>query len=144
MNNANPLLTVALLLSAASTPTVAQEHIVCPGWVRLAPQETRLQEVPAGYSLFISGSVVRLSGVSAYDGPPEDGAILKPITHGSNSAKIEWRFNGAFDKGKWLSCDFANGLIRLTREIAKQTVTCTAMVSRTEPQKTLEADISCQ
>ena len=139
------LVFLALLLAVDSVDLCfAGEDIVCPDKVRLASGSVAPEDVPAGYKPFVSDTTVGLTGVTVFDGPPEDGAALKPSAESSNGETIKWLFEGSYEKGKWVSCDYANGLIRLVRQIREPTSSCTATVRRKGPYKTIEAKFTCK
>jgi hypothetical protein len=136
---------IALLLAAgAGELCFAEENIVCPSKARLASGSVATEDVPPGYKTFVSNTTVGVSGVTVFDGPPEDGAALKPSASSSNGETITWRFEGSYEKGKWVSCDYANGLIRLVRQIGEPTTSCTATVKKTGPYKRIEAKFTCK
>jgi len=133
-----------LLLLAARGLCYAGENMICPDKVRLASGSVVSEDVPPGYKSLVSPSIVRLTGVTVFDGPPEDGAVLKPASFSRNGERIKWIFGGTNEKGKWISCDYADGLIRLVKQIGDPTSYCTATIEKTEPHKTLDAKITCK
>jgi hypothetical protein len=144
MKRATTLVLALLLIMGAAEFCFAGEDIVCPNRVRLASGNVVPEDVPSGYKTFVSDTPVGLTGVSVFDGPPEDGAALKPSSVTSHEEIIRWRFEGSYEKGKWASCDYANGLIRLTRQVQEPTSSCTAAVRKSGPHKTIEAKFTCK
>lgn len=140
---ANLYLVPALLLSLLVTNTYADEAVFnCPDKVRLASGIVVAEDVPSEYQPLISERVNRLTGVSAFDGPPKDGAILKPLIQ--KREQIKWIFEGAYEKGKWVSCDYADGLIRLVQQVPNFTSVCIATIKNVKPYHTLTGIISCK
>ena len=130
--------TLALLLGAtlatAPLPAAASQAFVCPAHVRLNPATATVSPAAPGFTPLVSDTPLALTGASAFDGPPEQGAALKPTSErrGAAGSTAVWRFEGSFDAGKWISCDYAQGLVRLTVPVAAATRQCEA---RTTPAK---------
>ncbi len=133
-----------LLMTGVTGLCFGDENTICPDKVRPSSVSVAPEDVPQGYKPFVSNTIVRLTGVTVFDGPPEDGAQLKPSFSSSNGETIKWVFEGSYEKGKWVSCDYANGLIRLVKQIGEPTVSCTATVRKTKPYKTVEAKFTCK
>jgi hypothetical protein len=109
----------------------------------LATGTVEPEDIPAGYKSLVSNSIVRLTGVSMFDGTAEEGAALKPSSFAANGNVITWRLGGVYDHGKWISCDYANGLIRIVKQASDSVASCTATIKKENPQKTLVAQFSC-
>jgi hypothetical protein len=122
----------------------ATEHIVCPSAIRLDKATVAVDAVPAGFQPMVSKSATGITGVSAYDGPAEEGAALKPTSEGAKDGSAEWHFAGSFPRGKWISCDYAKGLLRLTRRVEDGTSVCSASIRKMPPYGKLEASFSCR
>ena len=144
MNNTVWGFHVLLLWLAVTGLSYAGENLRCPDKVRLASGSVVSEDVPPGYKPLVSNSIVRLTGVTVYDGPPEDGAVLMPSSFSKSGEKIKWILVGTNEKGTWVSCDYSNGLIRLVKQIGEPTTTCTATIKKTEPHKTLDARFTCK
>jgi hypothetical protein len=135
----------ALLFALATTGLCfASEELICPDRVHLASGTVVPEDVPPGYKPFVSSSMVRLTGVTVFDGRPEEGAVLKPSSFSPSGESIKWIFDGTNEKEIWIACDYANGLIRLVRQIGESTASCMATVKTTKPQKTLDAKFTCK
>lgn len=122
----------------------AETTFHCKDKIRLASGNVVPDDVPDGYTPFISSSINRLTGVSVFDGPPEDGALLKPFSVTQKGAQIKWVFEGSYEKGKWFSCDYADGLIRLIQKIPEPASVCIATIRKIKPYNTIAGMISCK
>lgn len=134
---------VLLLWLAATGLCFASEDMICPNSVRLASGNIVSEDVPPGYKPFVSSSMLRLTGVTIFEGQPENGAALKPSSVSSNGESIKWNLDGNTE-GIWISCDYANGLIRLVRNIGETNSSCTAIIKKTEPYKIFDAKFICK
>lgn len=120
--------------SLALTPTAfAEDSCLCPDKVRLTSAVVAPEDVPPGFTPLVSGSIVRLSGVSVFDGPPEEGAMLKPTSSGLKGRRTLWTLSPASPQGTWISCDYAQGLIRLVKPIGTTPTSVTALIDMTGP-----------
>ena len=121
----------------------SSEAMICPSTVRIASGSIEPEDVPAGYRPIISNSFERLSGGSVFDGPPEAGGSLKPFSSSEKSHRAKWVFAKEAKYEVWISCDYANGLMRLVRRIPEPVSACTAIFSKTGETKVLEGKFVC-
>ncbi|CAD5374827.1 conserved exported hypothetical protein [Rubrivivax sp. A210] len=145
--------TLAWLLICAGAPALASAQVPapaaldCPPAVRLEGGRVVAaagQVDLAGWQGRIEAGSVRLSGVNVFEGPPADGAVLKPTT-GSGGGRVSvWRFGGPDAGGRFLSCDYAEGLLRLHAPVPPGATSCTATLQRQRPQGTLSAGFVCR
>jgi hypothetical protein len=72
-----------------------------------------------------------LSGASAFDGPPADGAAILPTDSNANgdNTRTVWEFSTKFAAGKWLTCDYQKGLVRLALRADDSARDCVADAS---------------
>lgn len=136
------ILTCIVLMASASA--IADDVLECPETTRLASGTVSPDSIPAISQALVSNEIVRLSGVSVFDGPPEQGASLKPDTVANKGRDIIWKFEGDYPQGKFISCDYANGLIRIYSKIADVTVACVSKTEITKSQKILKATFICK
>ena len=134
-----------LLMSLLVTNGHAGEAVFhCKDKVRLSSGNIDAEDVPLGFKPFVSSMVNRLTGVSIFDGPPEDGGILKPLCVTNKDTRIKWVLEGPYENGIWVSCDYADGLIRLVQRIQEPASVCVATIKKIKPYNTLDAYISCK
>ncbi len=125
---------------ASSAATTA----VCPARVHLESGRVAAGDVPASYKATVDPMPLPLSGVSIYDGPPEQGAALVPTSAGRNGDRSTWAFAGTYPDGKWLSCDYANGLVHLSIRADDASVSCDAVATKSGDPKILRGTFTCR
>lgn len=71
-------------------------------------------------------SPMPLTGAGFMQAPPEKMAYLKPTStkDQKNSTTVIWKFEGDYPLGKWLTCDYANGAVSMSKEIDKTVTEC--------------------
>ena len=120
----------------------ASDTYTCPATVRLASGVVAAEDIPAGAESLISTSIIRLSGNNLYDGPPSEGATLMPTSTKSNTAT--WILAGKYPQGIWMSCDYAEGLVKIIKRTVDSVTTCVATTKIMNPQHTLETRFDCK
>lgn len=96
----------------------------------------------AGMELFVPESLLHLTGVSVYDGPPKEGALLKPSNE--KGSVILWRLNLAAGTEAWVSCDYAKGIAKLVKAMPGATQQCSATVTKLPLPTGLKATLRCR
>jgi hypothetical protein len=102
-------------------------------------------DMPANFRSTITthGHLVR--GLNAYDGPPENEATLKPReTRIGKGSHKRWNFSGSFKDGKWLSCDYGAGMVRLTTRIDDGIRQCIGTLQYQGNPELPEAEFLCE
>jgi hypothetical protein len=117
---------------------------VCPDKVHLASASLAASDVPAGFQAAASTGPVRLSGVSVFDGPPEQGAQLVPTQADERDTHLRWRFEGLSGQGVWLACHYADQLLQLTVKVDGQPTECQASVLKQGQPQALHAQFTCR
>jgi len=120
----------------------ASDTYTCPATVRLASGVVVAEDIPAGSESLVSNSIIRLSGNNLYDGPPSEGAALMPTSTKANTAT--WILADKHPQGVWMSCDYAEGLVKIIKRTADSVTTCVATTKITKPQNTLESTFVCK
>jgi hypothetical protein len=81
------------------------------------------------------------------DGPPEDGAQLKPATAGKTKAgeKVSFAFSGVSPAGIWLECAYADTTVTLSKKIEKTPSACDVNYIKTaRPGSAVSIGIACR
>lgn len=120
----------------------ANDTFTCPATVRLASGVVIAEDIPVGSESLFSASIIRLSGHSLYDGPPSEGAVLMPTSDTANIAT--WVLMGKHPQGIWMSCDYAEGVVKIIKRAADSARSCLATTKITKPQHTLETHFVCK
>lgn len=71
-------------------------------------------EVPEGWTLQSTKQPLWLTGVMLFDGPPEEGAALKPQWASSDGRREAWSLENLVARA-WVSCEYDRGAVRLVR-----------------------------
>ena len=132
-------------LSVANGTTYTYTTYICPSTVRLAPGATVTpNDVPEGYESWVSDSIIHLSGYNLFDGPPKDMAQLKGSDESSKGGVTTWTLTpGAYPLGVWISCDYAQGLVRIVRR-ADTVTSCTATAEKVKLYGSLAVRFDCK
>jgi hypothetical protein len=142
-----PALTLAACM--LSFGVWAADSLSCPPQVGLNPPQVNADSVPARFKPITppsapANAVLRLSGLSVYDGPPEEGAVLMPDSIQGNPSQetLKWQLNPAHPT--WVSCDYAQGQARLATLITGQPRGCTASVKKLGDGGGVEIGVRCE
>lgn len=139
------LATIAGLLPCICT---AEVSFVCPEAVHLASASLTADSIPPGFSTATSTAPIRLSGINMFDGPPEQGAALIPFQEEHSAKKkvtvSSWKFDSSYPQGKFASCDYANGILRVVIRTDDTVKSCVAKTEIVKPYGTIKASFNCQ
>lgn len=143
--------------AAAATPngTAASAALECPATVQLEAPRATASGLPAGTEIVLDARPLRLTGYNFFDGPPAQGAALVPTsdkpgkgTKGAKGAKSEstatWVFEGDYPQGKFASCDYAGGTVRLVRRMDDGAKRCTATSRTAGDPPALQVQFRCE
>ena len=132
-------------LSVANGTTYTYTTYDCPSTVRLAPGATVIpKDVPEDYESLVPDSILHLSGYSLFDGPPKDRAQLKS-SESSKGGVTTWTLTpGAYPLGVWISCDYAQGLVRIVKRARDPVASCTATSEKVKPYGSLAVRFDCK
>jgi hypothetical protein len=111
---------------AAPLPASPALSWACPASLPLRSLPLAVDGVPPGARASLAAGPVALSGVSAFDGPPEEGAALRPSGSFNGGHLLRWDWADAPLSTAWLSCDYAGGLVHLAWPVAQALRACTA------------------
>lgn len=135
-----------MVLASIVLPAQAQPaEVQCPASIPV--QAGTLTTAPAtaaasGMELFVPESLLHLTGVSVYDGPPKEGALLKPVK--DNGSNVLWQLNLAAGVQAWVSCDYAKGIAKLVKPMPGATQQCSATVTKVPLPIGLKATLRCR
>jgi len=135
---------VTLLIAIGINPGLcfASDLYNCPSTVRLTTAAIAPEDLPAGYEPLVSSALIRLSGNNLYDGPPKEGAALKPTSAKGNVTT--WVLPGKYPQGVWISCDYAEGLVKTVARTRDSVATCVATTEKVKPHNTLAVRFVCK
>jgi hypothetical protein len=107
----------------------AAAEVHCPDSVAV---KQSLETTPDGWTASHSEAVARLSGITFFDGPPEEKASLvydSWVKRGGLAYGV-WRFPAKGSRSIWLSCSYASTNIVLSKPLAAGVTECTVTYSR--------------
>lgn len=132
-----------LLVCAALGSTATAAEYTCPASSSLSasPASSSIE----GWALHYRQGPIRLSGANVFDGPPADLAALVPgkETGKGDRTRSSWKFEGSFPKGKWISCDYGEGIVSLTRKLEDSVTQCTASFDVQRKPPSLAVRFTC-
>lgn len=94
----------------------------------------------AGLQLFQPESRLWLTGATLYDGPPQEGASLRPDDDRRDRAT--WSLSGSAGRVTHAACDYGRGLARLVKPMPGTPQRCTAHFGR-DPKQPMAVRFSC-
>jgi hypothetical protein len=83
-----------------------------------------------------------LASVGLFDGPPAQGAALKPAR--ADGARVTWQLEPPYLQGLWLQCVYADGALTLSRQLDAASTTCTASYAKPRPGQPREIALACR
>ncbi|MCX9156245.1 hypothetical protein OPU71_08940 [Niveibacterium sp. 24ML] len=102
---------------------------VCPA--SIDSQET-LPQVPAPWSLSPERMPQRLRAIRLFDGPPHEGATLRP-EESAGGRRLVWRFDAPDSSGIWLGCVYEGSRLMLSQRIEPTPRVCEAIIAGPNP-----------
>jgi hypothetical protein len=112
-----------LLLFLAGNGALAADGIQCPAQVQVRQQ---IATPIAGWSAGADKTPNQLSGLTFFDGKPEEEASLAPDSQTRQNGKdlLVWNFGADSNRPTFLVCRYAGTNVTLQRELPKGTRSC--------------------
>lgn len=117
-----------LLASEMPAPLGTSIEVSCPDHLELPYQSLPIVNTHPDFGAITFNTRVWLSGVTLFDGAPSSGASLVPTSVSPKGEVITWKLEKPPEETTWLTCDYADGVVRLTRNVGPKLSTCTANV----------------
>lgn len=138
--------------AATATGTAGSATLECPATVQLEAPRATASGLPAGTEIVLDTRPLRLTGYNFFDGPPAQGAALVPTSDkpgkGTKGAKSEstatWVFEGDYPQGKFASCDYAGGTVRLVQRMNDGAKRCMATSRTPGDPPALQVQFRCE
>ena len=137
-----PLVVAAALTAPSFGATAARE--MCPVRIHVEEAKVAAADQPARFQSTVDATPLFLSGLNVYDGPPERGAVLMPAQNNHGGARSTWRFPGSYPDGKWLSCDYANGLIHVAVRADDAATSCDGTMTKEGDPAVMHGTFVCR
>jgi hypothetical protein len=142
------LLSLVLAGLCAQQTSAAQEalELRCPPSVRLEAPRLVQDAATAGFEGLIADRPIFLDGLGLYDGPPAQGASLKPASSRKkgHAEVTTWNLQGPFSSGKWFMCSYGRGLAQLTHKLPDTVSSCAGEASSTEVKGRIAVTLRCR
>jgi hypothetical protein len=137
---------VAIILSTGIFPLNAgasDQTINCPA--RIPASSFQFANAPEGWTPFVP-SPLELTSAGFMQASPEKKAYLKPFTTINNNKRViaVWKFEGDYPQGKWLTCNYAEGVVSISKEIARSTSECTITYEKKKKNQADYIQIICK
>lgn len=144
----NKMLKLALFIGLLflCSATFAKQEFQCPPKIQLNSATLTGSREVAPYAVSVSKTPQWLSGINIFDGHPEQEGALKPL-HSKQTGNTEtstWNLDASFPDGKWVSCDYSAGAVRLVARIEDTAKLCRAAVNTKHKPNKLEISLSCE
>lgn len=138
-------LTATLTVSAYASDQ-SPGSVSCPSNVRLESVTLKPTEATEDFSSSTAHTAQRLTGFSLFEGPPEQEGSLKPTrtTQSASGETSYWKFDASAPDGIWMTCDYAQGIVRLATRVSSLASSCEAVVQRRTNPKRLEVRFQCR
>lgn len=83
-----------------------------------------------------------LTNIAVYDGPVVENASLVPSEQ-KNKQDI-WLFVGPNPLGKFIACEYGNGVVKLSQPLAKTVASCRVTTVKSKQRSGIDAEFFCQ
>src|SRR5579863_5749958 len=113
--NINRYSLYAFAISILICSTCMAKDFTCPEKISVKHGTTQIDNPPPGFRVATSQEPLRLGYATLYDGPPQEMGEQKPTRSRKTSAT--WIFEGEYPKGKWISCEYSQGAVKLYAEV---------------------------
>lgn len=135
----------AISITTLTCPAYASEQrLACPPQL---PVETISfpSAVDDGWTRHVP-SPLELTSAGFMQASPEKMAHLKPFSSiaRKNKLLVTWKFEGDYPQGKWLSCDYAGGVLSLSKEIQAELSECVLSYEKNSQGKVRDIQIDCK
>ncbi|SFD74883.1 STY0301 family protein [Paracidovorax konjaci] len=140
------LTSMALFTQASLAATPSPTALACPASIQLSSAHLEASGLPTGTTLSVDRTPLPLSGSNVFSGPPEQAGALMPTatTKGKGGNRAVWEFEGSYPEGKFISCDYAGGTVRVVRRVDDAAKRCTSTSSTTKNPPALQTQFQCE
>jgi hypothetical protein len=141
-----PLLVLAAFSAQQSAWAQEEFRLTCPSSVRLESPRLAQDAAHSNFEGLVADRPIFLDGLSVYDGPPAQGAALKPASSRKKGPAelTTWTLQGPFSSGKWFVCSYGRGLAQLAHKLPDALGTCTGETAATEVKGRIAVTLRCR
>lgn len=121
----------------------SDQRIECP--VEIPATSFKVTNAADSWTPLVPSSLT-LTAAGFMQASPEKMAHLKPFSTSEDKKRVlvTWKFEGDYPQGKWLTCDYAGGVVSLSKEIARSTSVCTVIYEKKNKDKSGFIQIVCK
>ena len=132
-----------MFLSGAQQAAAAQLDLQCPSEVESGAMHIDVKE--EGWLAFVPRALP-LSAAGFAQGEPAMKAGLKPVASEKHAdgLQVKWVFEGSYPHGKWLVCDYANGMVRYSHKMADDISACSVFYKQSKSGANSVSLIRCE
>lgn len=129
-----------------NTAVAASTTLECPPTVQLNEPRASASSLPAGAEIVLDANPLRLTGYNVFDGPLIREAALMPQSDkpGKGGSTAVWTFEGDYSQGKFLSCDYAGGVVRMAQRVDDAVKRCTVVSRKSGKPAVLQVRFQCE
>ena len=83
-----------------------------------------------------------LESAALYNGPPSEGAELKPTS--ATGTRVSWELDEPMPGGVWVQCAYGHDALSLSRPLPMAPTICVAKYSKEQAAQPRHIDFSCR
>lgn len=131
------------LLQATQHSWGANETLICPQ--EISPKAIQIAAPSIEWRSLVARPLA-LTSAGFMQGAPESQADLKPTKskRNQNTETLTWTFAGEYPQGKWLSCEYNNGALSLSRELTNSFSECSVTYQKITNTHRVVKEIICR
>jgi len=136
------MLIVVMVACVPVTPESRAANVNCPATVSI---NQKVDLVPPGWSVSSEPAVFRFINVTFSSGPPAEQAFLVPSSGTDNDQRrvSVWSFHPEDPTEKWISCQYSNTILMLSRKLPPGTRQCEVVYDLTH-QRPVAQKVTCK
>lgn len=116
----------------------------CPAYAKLEKAVVATPDDSSAWTGSVSDERIWLSGFNLFSGPVSERAQLAPDSQSANGRLSTWKLASDDPHGFWLSCDYAQGLARLSMIVPQTASVCTAKQRNQGDPRRLTVRFECR
>lgn len=118
----------------------ADTHWKCPD--KVMPSKIEISNEGLNAWQVTSGEMpLWLSNIGVYDGPVSQNAALVPDQQ--KNMQNMWLFTDTNNNGKFIACEYGNGLVKLSQPVSDKSKRCSAKAVKAKNYQGISAEFIC-
>lgn len=135
---------ITAMACAWLNPALASNQVlICPE--KVAASNLQFHYSDDDWVPFVESNL-KLTGVGFMQAPPEKIAHLKPFTSSKfkKNDTDNWRFEGDYPEGKWLTCSYDQGTVSLSKKVDDKFSECSVTTIIKKKYADTQFEIRCK